>query len=460
MFDFIKNAFMNRNRYKTSSKAVIISCFMNPQNNPYRLLAFQKFYRSIKHLNHRIIECLIGDAKSQLPDSPYITQVQSDSLLWHKESLLNMIVDKLPHQFEYVFWIDADVLFTNNNWLVEAVEELESGSRIVQPFEYCIHLQRNELKPSFDVESARWNVSTSSRHPEMWRSFCSNVDNRLYHDTNYDRHGHVGFAWGARREVLAQCPLFDNALIGGADHIIAHAAAGHIPHHCITKSFTENLPEVEAWSKKFYRAVLGRIGYVKGDLYHIWHGDINNRQYLKRIQDYTPQTKALPRDANGLYVRTAGNTYMKRYYRNREVGQVYYDDGFNSFYDAALFVEDMGYAISDLVQMFGRPTYDDSDVPVEIPAPAEYASPVEIPAPPQPMNPPMGFYQTDPYQQHYAPTVPDSVMEDRTGGRTSHGDLVGGRTLEDSVRYTDTGESGRDNPGVQYGETGESGNFS
>jgi hypothetical protein len=39
-------------------------------------------------------------------------------------------------------------------------------------------------------------------------------------------------------------PLYDRALIGGADHIIAHAAAGQIPHSCITKSFTDNLDEV------------------------------------------------------------------------------------------------------------------------------------------------------------------------------------------------------------------------
>ena len=73
MFDFFKNTFLNQNRYKTHSDAVVISCFYNPLNSPYRLLGFQKWYRSIRHLNHRIIECLIGDdAKPQLPSSPFI----------------------------------------------------------------------------------------------------------------------------------------------------------------------------------------------------------------------------------------------------------------------------------------------------------------------------------------------------------------------------------------------------
>ena len=111
------------------------------------------------------------------------------------------------------------------------------------------------------------------------------MNTSLWQDQNYNNHGHVGFAWGARREVLEAVPLFDRALIGGADHIIAHAAAGQIPHPCIAKSFTDNLEEVMAWSHQFYRVTQGKIGYVKGDLYHLWHGDINKRQYLKTRAD-------------------------------------------------------------------------------------------------------------------------------------------------------------------------------
>lgn len=447
MFDFIKNMFFNRNRYKTCSEAVVISCFMNPQNNPYRLLAFQKWYRSIKHLNHRIIELLIGDAKPQLPSSQYISRLHSDSLLWHKEALLNKIVADLPSQFQYVFWVDADVLFTNQNWLVEGVEELQY-KRIIQPFEYCIHLNRNELEPSFDVDAQRPLASDSTRrHPQMWRSFCANVadNSRRASSLNYDVHGHVGFAWGARREVLEECPLYDNALIGGADHIIAHAAA-ELPdrecHPCITKSFTENLDEVHAWSKKFYRAVRGQVGYVKGDLYHIWHGDIKNREYLKRIRDYTPAAKNLPKDPNGLYVRTADNAYMKQYYRRREVGTVHYDDGFYDFYDDAAFIEDMGYAISDLIQNFGCPTYDDSDVPA-IQQTAVESSPVQQTIPVEISAPQPSVYD---YQKEYNPVVPDPVPP------RVDSDMPG--------RYTETGESGRDNPDIEVGETGESGNFS
>ena len=103
------------------------------------------------YLNHRIIECLIGNAEQQLPDSPYITRVHTDSLLWHKESLINNVVKDLPPNFKYIFWIDADVIFTNQNWLVDSVRELQNFRNIVQPFEYCVHLNRNKLTPDFCI---------------------------------------------------------------------------------------------------------------------------------------------------------------------------------------------------------------------------------------------------------------------------------------------------------------------
>lgn len=344
--DYLKNRFLNKNRYKTHSEAVIVSCFFNPQNSPYRLLAFQKFYRSIKHLNHRIIECVIGDAESQLPDSPYITKVSTDSLLWHKEALLNKVISELPSKYHYVFWVDADVKFTNLNWLVDGVAALQQKN-IIQPFEYCVHLDRNQTEPDFNVDVQRAAVSDpQARHPKMWRSFAANyASTNLSHNTNYDVHGHVGFAWGARRGVLDEINLYDKALIGGADHIMAHAAAGQIPHECIIKSFRDDLDAVENWMNEFYRVVHGHIGYVPGDLYHYWHGDIDKRQYLKRIKDFTPLSKEIvEKDANGLFVKP-NDPYLQAYFRQREISAN--DLEFDGFDEG--FYEDMGYVLVDML---------------------------------------------------------------------------------------------------------------
>lgn len=322
IIDFLKNKLLYANKYKTNDEAVIITCFFNPMNNPYRTKAFNIFYDSIKHLNHRVIECVIGDAEPELPENENIERVYTSTLLWHKETLLNKVIKDLPTKYKYVFWLDADVIFTNKNWLIDSVEELKKVN-ILQPFEYCIHLEKDELAPSFDLVSAKNSVDhimVANRHPRVWRSFSSNAKNSPTRaaSTHYDFHGHVGFAWGARREVLDKVPLYDRALIGGADHIMAHAAAGHIPHSCIVKSFTEDIDEVNSWSKKFFDVTKGRIGCVKGELFHIWHGDLKDRQYLKRVQEFTGASKTITeRDENGLF-KTEDDKYVREYFDTRE----------------------------------------------------------------------------------------------------------------------------------------------
>lgn len=318
--DTLKNIFLYNNKYKTHSESVIIACYYNPTHNPYRLKAFNEFYESIKHLNHRIVECVIGDSKPELPQTEFITRVNTTSTLWHKEALLNNIVRALPIELKYVFWIDADVIFTNKNWMVDAVAELQPDkNRMVQLFEYCVHLEQDELSPNFDVERNRQMCGTRLRHPRMWRSFAANFVTTDYSDDAvYDKHGHVGFAWGARRDVLRAAPLYDKALIGGADHIMAHAAVGQIGHSCIMKSFTDDIDAVNEWSRGFNKIINGKLGYVKGDLYHIWHGALENRQYLKRIQDFTSTAKEITeKDDNGLYV-TKNDEYVKQYFDHRE----------------------------------------------------------------------------------------------------------------------------------------------
>ena len=317
VLDFIKNNFLYGNKYKTHSEAVIIACYYNPTNNPYRLKAFNEFYNSIKHLNHRIVECVIGDVKPELPENEFISRIFTKTTLWHKESLLNGIISKLPPEFKYVFWIDADVILTNQNWMQDAVAELQKN-RMVQLFEYCVHLDKDYLRPDFNLDKAKLTCGTAKRHPSVWRSFGANHISGTSGLDNYDKHGHVGFAWGIRRYLLDAMPLYDKALIGGADHIMAHAAVGQIGHSCIMKSFTDDIDAVNKWSETFYKIIGGQLGFVKGDLYHIWHGDVAKRQYLKRIQDFTSTAKEITeRDENGLFV-SKNDDYVKKYMEHRE----------------------------------------------------------------------------------------------------------------------------------------------
>jgi len=328
--DRLTNLFWNRNRYRTDSEAVVISCFYNPYRNPYRVLAFNKWYQSVKHLNYRVIECVIENEEPQLPlDDPNIIRVNSNSVLWHKEALLNHLIKQLPEKFKYVFWVDADVLFSNKNWLVEATQLMRTSYNMIQPFQSCFHLNRDELSLSpYDeifqreyIEVSKKQINSLGKEKRSWYSFgynCVENPGNAYFEDNYDIHGHVGFAWGIKREILDKCPLFDKALVGGADHIMAHAALGELCSECIRKSFTEMQDEISSWSKNFFDLVDGKVGYVSGDLFHIWHGDLTKRQYLKRVKEFTKESKEIKeKDSNGLY-KTHNDKYVRDYLQERE----------------------------------------------------------------------------------------------------------------------------------------------
>lgn len=411
MFKNLQNRFLGR--YRFHPEAVIVTCYFNPYNNPYRLKAFAKFYETIKHLNHRIIECVMGDAKPQLQENENISRVYTSDVLWHKEALLNGIIAKLPRQFKYVFWVDADVIFVNPNWLVEGVKELQNGAAILQPFEFCVHLDKDETKPSYDLSIIKREIANnihmkSGVGRSVWRSFCANIStsSRMARSEVYDIHGHVGFAWGARREVLQNVPLYDRALVGGADHIIAHAAAGQIPHSCIQKAFTEDIAAVNEWSRKFFQEVKGDISYVAGDLYHIWHGKLETRQYLKRIREFTPQTKNIRnRDGNGLYVTSerGGDKYVRDYMQQRENGDGFIESAvigyvtdstlMGTVWGGNIYGAALGDALRtdrDVRQHSIPPNYDPQSAPIEQPTtiavaqearesiPIPLAAPIEI----------------------------------------------------------------------------------
>ncbi|KAF2329077.1 hypothetical protein [Flavobacterium daemonense] len=332
MFNLIKKN-IYKSKYNMHPEAIIISCFFNPQNSPYRIKAFNIFYESIKHLDHTIIECIIGDTHPQLDQNDNIKRVYTENLLWHKESLLNKIISELPKKYKYVFWLDADVVFTNTNWIIDGVKQLESKT-IIQPFEYCVFLEKDEVKPSFDMEKIRDSYLPNAINTKVWRSFGANyTDTELWKNEKLNIHGHVGFAWGARRDILDAVPLFDKALIGGADNIIAHAAAGQIPHSSIAKTFIEDIDQINLWSKNFHKATEGKIGYVEGDLYHIWHGDLGKRQYIQRYQYNSKAKEIINRDENGLYITNrSDDPFIKNYFKQKEVQKKEKSNFFNNFF--------------------------------------------------------------------------------------------------------------------------------
>jgi hypothetical protein len=97
--------------------------------------------------------------------------------------------------------------------------------------------------------------------------------------------GHTGFAWAFRKDSLSH--LYDKMIIGGGDNLITHGLFGIYPK--AYKMLSDNLIS----HHKEYISNLkleGSIYYAKGVIVHLWHGEIENRQYgerrLKMFNDF------------------------------------------------------------------------------------------------------------------------------------------------------------------------------
>jgi hypothetical protein len=303
--------------YLAHPEAWIISCYYNPLRFESRARNFEIFYRRLLNSNvpFLIVECAFGAERFSLPERGNIIKVRARDVLWQKERLLNLAERLLPPSAKYVIWLDADILFTNRNWILETVAVLQE-KMICQPFAGCVRLSPGQIQPD-------------SNNREVWQSFAfvRSHDAEKAASGNFDLHGHTGFGWAARREVFSEIGLYDRAIAGTADHLMAHAAAGNSEHACIERAFFSDSIKTHfsRWGKRFFEIVRGKIGYVKGDIYHLWHGELKNRRYLERTRelsrlDFNP-SKDLIINRHNIYEFAPGRDdlrlWMRDYFRRR-----------------------------------------------------------------------------------------------------------------------------------------------
>lgn len=255
----------------------IVTAYYNPCRYKIKLSNYQTFIESLcnSNLNWLVVECSFGDEPFTLPTSPNVIRVRARDVMWQKERLLNLAIEHLPDDCAKVAWLDSDILFTNADWAAQTSRLLDHCP-IVQPFENVIRLPRG--KTSFDGEGDQWK-SFSAVYAQSPNEMLSG---------RFDKHGHTGFAWAARRDILTTHGLYDGCVSGSGDHMMAHGFCGDWESHCIERIFggnTRHRTHFVEWCRRIYKDVRAKVASVPGTLLHLWHGDMNNRRYVLRNQE-------------------------------------------------------------------------------------------------------------------------------------------------------------------------------
>ena len=263
--------------YRRTADLWVIASYFNSNGFETKLKNYELFADSLRRscIPYLIVECVFPGQSFTLPASPNVIRTHAGAVMWQKERLLNIAVSRLPPECTKVAWLDCDVLFENPRWAVEASSLLDTVP-VVQLFEHVIRLPKG--------------FTSYEGNGEIWEGFASVCQRRpnLLLSGDFSRHGHTGFAWAARRAVLATHGLYDACISGSGDHMMAHAFCGDWESKCIDRILGDNTRHRDhfaAWSKRLYADVRAQVRAVPGVLLHLWHGETSNRRYVLRNQE-------------------------------------------------------------------------------------------------------------------------------------------------------------------------------
>ncbi len=281
-------------RYQPSSDLWVIAAYYNPHGYKTRAHNHALFADSLRRSGIALltVECAFGDEPFVLPSGPDVLACRCASVLWQKERLLNVAIAQLPPTCTKVAWLDADILFERADWAIQTSRLLDRYA-IVQVFSSVVRLSRGATSSVGDEETI----------PSFASIYAS--DAAVHRAGHYHQHGHTGFGWAARRDLLQRIGLFDTALSGSGDHLIAHAAVGDHDSKCIDKvlgKHTAHREQFRRYCDRFFAHTGGQLTATEGTILHLWHGDHQNRRYSDRNVElislgFDPRSDLRPSDS-------------------------------------------------------------------------------------------------------------------------------------------------------------------
>ncbi len=268
-----------------------VTAYFNPHATPLQLQNLQEFSQRIRRqgLKLLIAELVFGDAPFEVPDElgDQILRRRSNNVLWQKERMLNLGIASLPETCDKVAWLDGDLFFENEQWVAATAHLLESYVA-VQLFDTACWMPRGARSVAPDLPRG---LGEGKSLPGVVAGLAAyeSPERRRRALANYLLSGHTGFAWAARRSLLADHPLYDRDIVGGADVPIAHALLGNEDFWQGNNFYCRHLTpaamaDIAQWSRSIYQDVAGSVTYTPGRVLHLWHGDMASRNYIARLQ--------------------------------------------------------------------------------------------------------------------------------------------------------------------------------
>jgi GR25 family glycosyltransferase involved in LPS biosynthesis len=244
-------------------KLAVLTTFFNPNNYLNLRYNYLKFSEKIKEKADLFPIELSFNGEFFIEDENVIQIKGSrENILWQKERLLNIALENLPKEYTNVAWIDCDIIFENENWVEEVNEKLKDY-KVLQLYSTITRLNADGDK-------------ISSQYGSIKRISYKNI---IKHGLN----GTSGFAWAIRREVIDKIKFLDTMIIGSGDSLMWNSFYDYknpIYKKSMNYDWYENYLN---WAKNSFNEINSSVSFIDGNINHLYHGDIKNRNYIGRF---------------------------------------------------------------------------------------------------------------------------------------------------------------------------------
>jgi hypothetical protein len=314
-----------------SEKLHVVTAISNPVNYISRYELYVEFEKRMKDAGVILwtVELAYGERSFVVtkPDNPFHLQLRvggedrKGNVIWSKENLLNLMIQRIPKEGKYIAWIDADIIFQRPDWAEETIQQLQIHD-FIQPWSHA---------QDMDPDGAPLN-----KKPEI--SFCYAWYNDMEMEWNHKKYssgtGHPGYAWAARREALDKVGgLIDFAVLGSGDRHMAYGLVDKIEFSVHPNVHPNYLKHLKYWQVRARHYIHRNIGYLPGMITHHWHGSKKSRGYKDRWQilvnnQYNPELD-LKKTTQGVNVLTERNWKLRhdiiRYFESRSEDDIHVD---------------------------------------------------------------------------------------------------------------------------------------
>lgn len=247
--------------YPKKHEVALITTHFNPTQSVRRRETYYEWLPTLGPLAEsvRCYELVLDDDEPEIEGSVVIRGSRAMNAAWQKEALINRAMFDASAETKYIAWLDHDFIFGEPDWLTRAIDKIKRGASAVQLFSRAKYLDENRLV-EFAIDG----------------SMAQLLDGRSIKQCN------PGGPWLADALWLRRVGLWDRSIVGGGDQAFFAAVAGT---DWLSEPGSNDSMQtaVAGWIRQATELVGDRkADYIRGDVYHLYHGNLENRFYQDR----------------------------------------------------------------------------------------------------------------------------------------------------------------------------------